>query len=151
MDAARIVPIAPESSTFHYHRVHGTRIQLPLRLAYALTVHKSQGATLPAVHLTLSALTVQRTPALAFVGLSRVRRIEDLLVHPIPMYALTTGRSSPSTRVRLAAELSLARLAAATVEAFSSTPGSTLFDTHSILAATQREIDALTQLLAAPV
>jgi len=53
----------------------------PLRLGYAYTVHKSQGMTIPKVHVDVWSLA--RFPkdgrhGLAYVALSRVRKLEDL-------------------------------------------------------------------------
>ena len=49
-----VVPIFPVSRAFELKGVSCTRIQYPLRLAYAITVHKSQGLTLEKAVLNLN-------------------------------------------------------------------------------------------------
>lgn len=64
--------------------------QLPLRVAYAITIHKSQGQTYDAV--ALNPRTYYPTPGLLYVGLSRCRQLETLtLTEPIQIQNLTTA------------------------------------------------------------
>ena len=56
----------PESATFK---------QYPLRLAYALTIHKAQGMSLDAAYLDIRAA---REPGQAYVAVSRVRTLAGL-------------------------------------------------------------------------
>ncbi len=53
----------------------GSMTQIPLRPAYALTIHKSQGLTLNSAHIDIRAA---REPGQAYVALSRLRSLSGL-------------------------------------------------------------------------
>lgn len=57
------------------------RKQIPLRLAYALTIHKAQGASLDSALIDVGSATFEYGQA--YVALSRVRSLEALYVHDI--------------------------------------------------------------------
>ena len=59
--------------------------QIPLRLAWAITVHKSQGMTLDSARIDLRKAFV---PGMGYVALSRVRDIENLYLTGINQMAL---------------------------------------------------------------
>ncbi len=62
--------------------------QIPLRLAWAITVHKSQGMTLDAAKIDLRKAFV---PGMGYVALSRVKKLSDLYLHGINRTALTVS------------------------------------------------------------
>ena len=57
--------------------VIGTRTQIPLKLAWAMTIHKSQGQTLPAVEVHCNRLF---SPGHLYVAISRVKSSDRLRV-----------------------------------------------------------------------
>lgn len=71
-------PVVPILRSSFHRNISFSRKQYPLTVAYATTIHKSQG-------LTLSKIAVDLGPremclGISYVALSRVRRLEDLLL-----------------------------------------------------------------------
>lgn len=72
----KIVPICPVQETTK-NGASWSRAQLPLRVAYAMTIHKVQGMTLPGIALDLSRA---KQRGLAYVGISRVKTLDALML-----------------------------------------------------------------------
>ena len=74
----RCVPIAPVTRTWRSGQRKLSRQQLPLRLAWAVTVHKSQGLTLDMAVIDIGEKNF--STVLSFVALSYVRKLQDCLI-----------------------------------------------------------------------
>jgi ATP-dependent DNA helicase PIF1 len=70
---AGIVPVFAELHRFDYRGIACTRLQFPLRLAYGITVHKSQGLTLSWAVLNLA--TKEHALSLSYVAVSQVKTL----------------------------------------------------------------------------
>ena len=74
------VPITPIRRTWSNSGVQCSRLQLPLKLAWAVTIHKSQGLTLNKVVVDIG--KKEFSCGLTFVACSRICHITDLLFTP---------------------------------------------------------------------
>lgn len=90
------------------------RIQFPLKLAWSITIHKSQGLTLKSCIIDLG--PSEKVAGLAYVALSRVRRITDLVVKPMSFERLHLLKKTSNYKFRLLEEARLDKLAQRTVE-----------------------------------
>lgn len=89
----REITVKPESwELIDGDKRRATLSQLPLRLAWAITVHKSQGMTLDSAQIDLSKAFVE---GMGYVALSRVRGLQDLVLDGMNGMAL---RTSPLAR-----------------------------------------------------
>jgi hypothetical protein len=71
------IPIIPSTATWETKSGKElSRTQLPLTLAWAVTIHKSQGMTLEKVVVELGPSDF--TPGLSFVAISRVKTLQGL-------------------------------------------------------------------------
>ena len=113
------VPVTPITVTAHLTNGIHERQQLPLRLAYALTIHKSQGLTLSKAWIDIG--KSERTPGVSYVALSRVKTLASCVIEPMTFERLTSIKSLPTLRYRLDEERRLDVLAKATCCEFSNT------------------------------
>lgn len=77
----RIMTVGPSSWSVDDEPEALKRAQIPLRVAYALTIHKAQGASLDSALVDVGPSTFECGQA--YVALSRVRSIESLFVFEI--------------------------------------------------------------------
>jgi len=94
-DTRCIVPIVPVNGECLEKGRALVRKGFPLRLAYALTVHKSQGQTLQ--HAVIDIGDKEFSPGLSFVAISCVPRLDRLLLMPFEgqrLLRMGSGRGS---------------------------------------------------------
>lgn len=110
------VPICPITvSAQSLHNFH-ERQQIPLKLAYALTIHKSQGLTLSKAWIDIG--KSEKTPGVSYVALSRVKTLSSCVIEPMTYERLTSIRSSTTLKFRLDEEARLNNKAQDTYSAF---------------------------------
>jgi ATP-dependent DNA helicase PIF1 len=98
MYRSKIILIFPETRQFEFKVVACTRTQFPLRLAYAITVHKSQGLTLSRVVLNID--QKEHCLGLSYVTISRVKALDGLMFEPPFDFSRFTLHNSPAARDR---------------------------------------------------
>ena len=93
-----ILPVFPVRRQFDYKKIPCSRTQFPLRLAYAITVHKSQGLTLDKAVMNLA--QKEHCLGLSYVAVSRVKTWKGLLFERSFDFKRFEHRESPTSRDR---------------------------------------------------
>ncbi len=106
------IPICPITVTSQTEAGFHERQQLPLRLAWALTIHKSQGLTLPKAWIDIG--KSERTAGVSYVAISRVKTLASCVIEPMTYERLTSLKSSANLQFRLEEENRLDQLAQTT-------------------------------------
>ena len=91
------VPITPLRRTWFSTTKQCSRLQIPLKLAWAVTIHKSQGLTLDKAVIDVG--KKEFSTGLTFVACSRVRQLNDLLFVP-PFSFQRVANLSKSVRLK---------------------------------------------------
>jgi len=98
---ACIIPIAPVKAGF-IHRGYCTRTQVPLGLADAVTIHKSQGCNVESCVVDIFKEEPNSAPGLAFTALSRCHHLEDMVLAPFDFDRLAMLSRKATFKVRIA-------------------------------------------------
>ena len=106
------VPICPITVTFQsFDQIH-ERQQLPFKLAWAITIPKSQGLTLPKAWINIG--SSEKTSGFTYVAISRVKTLDSCIIEPMTLDRLTSIRKNPQLKYRIAEEAHLNQLSDAT-------------------------------------
>ena len=108
-DKARCVPIIAEANESDSYGALYERHQLPVKLSWAITIHKSQGLTLEKAWVNIG--KSNKFSGLTYVGLSRVRKLEDLIDEPMNFEKLQSIKDKNNFKYRVLKEQRLDALA----------------------------------------
>ena len=100
------VPTPPITASVNACNSVHERQQIPLRLAWAITIHKSQGLTLEKALIDIG--KKETTLGLSYVALSRVRNLSSLVIEPITFQRVLETRKKEMLHYRLNEEKRLA-------------------------------------------
>lgn len=99
---SKCVPVCPITVTSHSLDTFHERQQLPLRLAWATTIHKSQGLTLEKAWIDIGPR--ERTAGLTYVAISGVKILNSCVIEPMSFERLKTIKNASNFQFRLQEE-----------------------------------------------
>lgn len=103
------IPIAPIQSGYSVGGQNCTRSQFPIKLAYAITAHASQGQTLDRAVIDLG--NREFSAGLSYVIMSRIRSLCGLMIQPFPLTRISNIYQSAAMKDRAEAENRIVKLA----------------------------------------
>lgn len=115
---SKCIPVPPKLFEWVSDGKHLSREQVPLRLRYAMTIHKSQGQTLTQAVVDLG--KSEKVAGCTFVATSRVRSITDIVFEPMTFDRLKAIGKNKNLNKRLEEEKRLKVLADQTMQKHSS-------------------------------
>lgn len=89
-DQSTWVPVPAFNATWIHQNMHLSRMQIPLSLAFCITIHKSQGMTMDRAIVDIG--RSEWTGGLSFVALYRLRTLNGLLLDPADSTSLQWRR-----------------------------------------------------------
>ncbi|XP_028394466.1 uncharacterized protein LOC114518659 [Dendronephthya gigantea] len=108
-ECSKCIPVPPRLFEWMADGKYLSRQQLPLRLRYAMTIHKSQGQTLTKAVVDLG--KGERVAGCTFVATSRVRSIHDIVFEPMTFDRLKVIGRNKNLKIQQEAERRLRVLA----------------------------------------
>jgi ATP-dependent exoDNAse (exonuclease V) alpha subunit len=102
------VPIVPRQAQWHDKRGMRMRRQLPLALAWAVTVHKAQGLTVEKAEINIG--PDEFTGGLSYVAFSRTASLQDMVIHPFDYSRISSIHNQPRSKDRAKEEQRLRHL-----------------------------------------
>jgi len=102
------IPVVPVISELIENSATLERIQVPLKLSWAISIHKSQGLTLEKATVDIG--TTEKVWGLAYGALSRLRKLESVLVKPFSFERLKAIKQSKLFEMRMAEQKRLQHL-----------------------------------------
>ncbi len=143
------VPITPIRRTWSASGGHCSRQQLPLKLAWAVTIHKAQGLTLDKVVIDVG--KKEFSCGLTFVACSRVRQLSGLLFDPpFPFQCVANLANSQRLQERLLEDARILLIETTTLPPSSSPATSPSPVDHSTSSPTPAQMDCSTPFPSLP-